>query len=106
MTRSEFNRAFRLADKRDVELSDADDSHLHGCALPAFTRTPTTIAPVAKMIRWHCLMLNGEWDHDALHELQSIARSKLELVGAGSDQHENSFQRREDVIEILSSFWK
>jgi hypothetical protein len=100
MTKAEFNRAFELANDRTVDLSDVDDTHLYGCALPEFQRVTTEIGPVAKMIRWHCLMMNGQWDHETLNEMRAIARYKFELVGVGSDALIESCRATGDILAI------
>lgn len=101
MTKSEFQRAFDVACDRNVDLSDVSDEHLHGCGLPGFQRVTTTIAPVAKLIRWQCGCLNGSWDHEALQDMRAIARVKFELIGVGSDAFEDEGRRSRDTLRML-----
>lgn len=103
MTKAEFNCAFELARDRSVDFSDADDSHLHGCALPGFERVTTTIGPVAKLIRWQCLQFNGQWDQEALNEMRAIARYKFELVGVGSDAVADEHKAIGDLMALTRS---
>lgn len=87
MTKQEFSRAFDIAADTNIDLSDVSYDHLHGCGLPDFQRTTTTIMPVARLIRWQCLYIGHSigappsWDEEALGELKQIARLKFDLVG-------------------------
>lgn len=101
MTKAEFGRAFAIAGNRTIDLSDVSDAHLHGCGLPGFERVTTTIGPVAKLIRWQCQCLNGQWDDEALGEMRAIARNKFELVGPGSDAVIENVRATGDVLSLL-----
>lgn len=103
MTKAEFARAFTLASDRSVSLADVNDSHLHGCAMPGFEPVTTTLAPVAKMIRWQCSMFNGQWDHAELDELRKIARYRFDLIGAGSDAESAKAERAASAFDILEN---
>ena len=101
MTKAEFERAFAIARNRTIDLSDVSDAHLYGCALPEFERVATTIGPVAKLIRWQCQCLNGQWDQESLNEMRAIARYKFELVGPGSDAVIENVRATGDVLALL-----
>lgn len=103
MTRTEFNRAFELARDNSLDLSDVDERHLHGCGLPDFQRVMTTIAPVAKLLRWQCLMLNGDWDQEALTEMRRISRRNFELVGPGSDASAEDAKGTADTLRLITT---
>jgi hypothetical protein len=80
MTAKEFKRAFDLA-KSNADLSDVDDSVLHGCALPGFEPVTASIEAVAAFIRWQARYLNGRWNDAELTDLQNIFRRKVTMLG-------------------------
>ena len=63
-----------------LDLSATDDSMLYGFGLPHFEPVHTTIAAVAKVIRWQARQFNGQWDHPALDEVARIGRKKFLIV--------------------------
>lgn len=80
MTKAQFARAFKIAES-DIDLSDIDDSILHGCALHTFKPVSTTIEVVAKMIRWQARYLDGKgWDQNELQELQHCFKKNVFLL--------------------------
>ncbi len=78
MTKKELAEAVAIA-KGTWQLR-IDDSVLHGLLLPAFQPVTTTLEVVAKFLRWHCMMLNGEWDSEALNEMANALRRKVQIV--------------------------
>lgn len=85
MTRAEFNRAVLIAQSK-ADLSQVSDDHLHGCGLPGFEPVQTTLAAVAKFLRWQCQYIFGNgWDEQEMNNCWRIARSKFNIVGDGSD---------------------
>lgn len=62
------------------DLSEVDDSVLHGCALPGFKPVYATLEACAKLLRWQCLCLNGQWDSEAFNELCGIFRRKVTII--------------------------
>ena len=80
MKASDFRRAFALANS-DTDLSAVDDSILYGCGLPTFTPVVATLEMVAKLIRWQCWRLDGQWDGEALNEMRDILKRKVVALG-------------------------
>lgn len=78
MKKAEFQRAVEIA-KSQEEITE-DDSHLYGCALPGFQPVFTSLKALAKLLRWQCLQLNGQWDEQALNEMWKIARYRFESI--------------------------
>lgn len=79
MDAGDFKRMMVTA-KSNRDLSHVDDSILHGCALPEFEPVVATIDQVARFVRWHALMLNGDWDSEQLTTLQTLFRRKVTMV--------------------------
>ncbi len=79
MNKAEFKRVFALA-KSDADLSDVDDSPLHGCALPEFQPVATTVEMVAKLVRWQGQDLFGGWDMEAVNEVHEIGRRRFLII--------------------------
>lgn len=84
MKASEFQKAFDIA-ASDADLSQVDDSILHGCALPDFQPRTATFRQLAKLIRWQARFImskpgGDQWDTEALTELKECLRRKLTLV--------------------------
>lgn len=80
MTKNEFSAAVKLA-KSNADLSNIDDSHLHGCALSDFQPVYTSLEAVAKLLQWQCRFLNGGWDERECNDLAHIAKRKFLIVG-------------------------
>ena len=80
MTKNEFSAAVKLA-KSNADLSNIDDSHLHGCALSDFQPVHTSLQAVAKLVRYQCAMFNGGWDESECNALALIAKRKFLIVG-------------------------
>ena len=57
---------------------------------------------MARLIRWQCLMLNSEWDHDELANMRPWARN-FELVGHGSDESVLEAKRTTSVMTLLDN---
>lgn len=86
MTKREFQVAAGIA-MSNRSLEKHSDDHLYGCGLPDYKQTDTTLASLARHIRWQCQMLNGDWDHEELKECWRIARYRLLAIGPGSDNY-------------------
>lgn len=76
MKATEFDRAWRLA-LSPADLTDADDSPLHGCGLPDFSPVRVPIEAVAKLLRWQAVYIGrGEgqpkYDGDELENMRKI----------------------------------
>ena len=80
MNKNEFSLALAMAQDRNIDLSNVDDTHLDGCGLPTFDKVATSIKAVAKLIRWQAQYLNGSWDMDEINNLRNISRRKFEIV--------------------------
>lgn len=75
MTKQQFDNAVAIA-RSNNDLSNVDDTILYGCALPDFKPVTVVLEACAKFIRWHCVMLNGQIDAEALNEMRLISRKK------------------------------
>lgn len=81
VTKAEFSAAYDIA-KSDRDLSGVDDSVLYGCASREFPPVMCNLETLARMIRWQCQMLNGQWDCEALTELHKMCRTKVTIIGS------------------------
>jgi hypothetical protein len=79
MTNAEFKNAFEIANS-NADLSGIDTEILFGYGLPEFAPVAATVETVAAVIRWECLMLNGEFDSLALDNLHRIFRRKVTVI--------------------------
>ena len=79
MTKQQFDKAVTIACGQQ-DLSQVDDSVLHGCALPHFQPATITLEAAAKFIRWHATCLNGQVDSEALNEMRNLSRKKWLVV--------------------------
>ena len=79
MTKDEFTRVFALADS-DTDLSEVDDTPLHGCGLPGFQTVSATVEMVAKLVRWQGQYMLGGWDMDAVNEVRQLGRRRFEII--------------------------
>jgi len=80
MTLAQFQTACKAAQNPTLDLSATDDTMLFGCGLPGFKPVHTTLAAVAKLIRWQAIRFNGQWDAEALNEIATIGRKKFLIV--------------------------
>jgi hypothetical protein len=81
MTKAEFAKAWALA-RSNADLSAVDESILHGCGLADFAPVATTLAAVAKLLRWQCLYILGDgFDAEELNNCHTILRRKAQIVG-------------------------
>lgn len=83
MNKQEFKQAFKLAQSA-ADLSKVSTDHLFGCGLRDFQPTVTTLDAVAALLRWQGLMFNGQWDMEAVNDIEYISRKKFNLVDGGS----------------------
>jgi|688.fasta_scaffold123216_1 hypothetical protein len=79
MTNAEFKNAAEIA-KSNADLSGIDTAILFGYGLKSFGSVAATVETVAAVIRWDCLMLNGEFDSLALDNLHRIFRHKVTVI--------------------------
>lgn len=80
MTLAQFQVAIKAAQNPTLDLTATDDSMLFGYGLPEFKPVHTTIAAVAKVIRWQARQFNGQWDMVELDALAKLARRKFIIV--------------------------
>lgn len=80
MTTKEFKQVVKMIES-GVDLSQFDDSTLHGCALPGFEPVHTTLGAVAKLVQYQARTFAGTWDASELNELARIAKRKFLIVG-------------------------
>lgn len=80
MTLIQFQKACAAAKNPNLDLSATDDTMLFGYGLPSFRQTHTTLAAVAKILRWDALQFNGEWDAESLNQIGEIGRKKFLIV--------------------------
>lgn len=77
MTAKQLKIALAMAQEVDRDLSRYDDGALEGCGLPDFEPVEASLGAVARLLRWQCLMLNGEWDWREYNEnMRPILLSK------------------------------
>ena len=81
MNKNDFQRAFDVADNKDIDLSGVDMEVLFGCGLPNFEPVTADIRTVAAHLRWQAKLLNGQWDSEALNDCRNILRYKVTMVG-------------------------
>jgi hypothetical protein len=79
MTNAQFTNAIEIA-KGNADLSAIDTEILFGYGLRNFAPVAATMETVAAVIRWECVMLNGEFDSIALDNLHQIFRRKVTVV--------------------------
>lgn len=80
MTKAQFSKAWQIA-QSNQDLSNIDDTILHGCGLPKFQRVVTTIETVAKLLRWQCCNMFGDgFDANELANMASIAKNKFNVL--------------------------
>jgi hypothetical protein len=79
MTNAQFTNAIEIA-KGNADLSAIDTEILFGYGLRNFAPVAATVETVAAVIRWECVMLNGEFDSIALDNLHQIFRRKVTVV--------------------------
>jgi hypothetical protein len=79
MTNAQFTNAIEIA-KGNADLSRIDTQILFGYGLRNFAPVAATLETVAAVIRWECVMLNGEFDSIALDNLHQIFRRKVTVV--------------------------
>lgn len=80
MTIEQLQKAFAIANDRNVDLSNVDDTNLFGFGLPTFAPVYTTLQAVAKVIRWQALQFNGQWNAEALNEVAQLGRKKFLIL--------------------------
>jgi hypothetical protein len=91
MTKTEFSRALALA-QSDVDLGTVDFLP-NGYGTRDVKSFPATIEMIAKELRWRCRMLNGFWNREEIAESMEVMRRKVALVGVGSDEGQNIWER-------------
>jgi hypothetical protein len=79
MTNAQLTNAIEIA-KGNADLSAIDTEILFGYGLRNFAPVAATLETVAAVIRWECVMLNGEFDSIALDNLHQIFRRKVTVV--------------------------
>lgn len=82
MNKKEFSEILEIVQNKEIDLSEIDELILHGCALPEF-KYPVYVTrkQVAKLIRWDCLMWNGEFNSEELNQIGIIGKRKFRIVG-------------------------
>ena len=78
MTAAQFKKAFKLA-QSDSDIN-ADDSNLYGFGCSDFKPAITTIAAVAKTIRWQCATFAGTWDMKEAQAIKELGRKRFIIV--------------------------
>ena len=82
MNKKEFTEILEIVQDKRIDLTDVDETILHGCALPDY-QFPVFVTrkQVAKLIRWDCLQFNGEFDAEELNNIGIIGKRKFRIVG-------------------------
>ena len=82
MNKKEFSEIMEIVQNKEIDLSNIDELILHGCALPDYQYPVyVTRKQVAKLIRWDCLLFNGEVGSEALNNIGIIGKRKFIIVG-------------------------
>ena len=82
MNKKEFTEILEIAQDSRIDLTDVDETILHGCALPDFQYPVfTTRKQVAKLVRWDCMLFNGEIGSEELNQIGIIGKRKFIIVG-------------------------
>ena len=80
MTSQQFKQAFQIADNFDIDLTGVDNNNHFGFGLSTFKPIYTTIAAVAKTIRYQGLCFNGNWDMEAVNEIARFGKTKFIII--------------------------
>lgn len=83
MNKAEFQRAFKIAEKRAEAGVDYDWSALEvlaGCGTFEVKKVSCTVEAVAELIRYQARCLDGLWDHNEINNLADIAKRKFLIV--------------------------
>ena len=80
MTKAELSQAVAIA-KSNADLAGVDTSHMVGYGLNSFEPVHVTLDMVASMIRYQCIMFNGDIDGNELNELADAGRRKFIVIG-------------------------
>jgi hypothetical protein len=75
------DKSQRFVDDRGKEI--VDTSIFDGFALYGFQPVTCTLRQLAALVRWQCVMMNGEIDAEKLNELADAGRHKFTVVGLG-----------------------
>jgi len=79
VTKAEWAKAYDMA-KSDVDLSQFEIDLFYGYGLPDFKPVIVPIQCFARLIRWQCQYLNGNWDCEALNELHKVSRGRITIL--------------------------
>ena len=80
MNAIEFRKAVLIAKTKKVDLSMVNDDALFGFGLSTFDPTHTTLAAVAKTIRWQAGPFAGGWDEEAISEVGKAGRRNFIII--------------------------
>lgn len=80
MNKNELNAALKIAKSKE-NLLNVDISIFDGFGLSDFCPVNVTIRQVARLIRYQCIMLNGELDAKNFNELCYFARKRFSVFG-------------------------
>jgi hypothetical protein len=87
MTKSEFNKACKIAFDKNVSFVDEngnmneDISVFDGFGLSDFQPITVSLRCLAALIRWQCLCFNGNINQDELNNIAIIGKKKFTVVG-------------------------
>ena len=94
MTRNELSLAVSLAQSYEkLELGTFIGKHgsqrlidlFNGYALSDYNPVHITIRDLAALVRYECMMMNGELDTAALQEIAEVGKAKFIIIGLGDD---------------------
>lgn len=80
MTLAQFRRAWAVAKDKDVDLSHEDLDVFWGFGLSDFTKVTCTIGQVARLIRWQCQELSGNWDMEAADDIRRLGKNRFIVI--------------------------
>ena len=98
MTRNELSLAVAMA-QSDEELPTFIGENgsqrlidlFNGFGLADFAPVHVTIRDLAALVRYECIMMNGEIDNAALTEISELGKTKFIVVGLGDDDIDDLF---------------
>ena len=80
MTKSEFQRAWALAQSDEELINKVDLGPFDGFGLPEFKPVVVTTAQVAALLRWQGQYIFGGWDMEAVNQVRQLGRRRFEVI--------------------------
>ncbi len=84
MTKAQLAKAFNVA-KSDADVSNEDISIFDGFGLNGFLPVYCTIGQLARLIRWQCQYMNGEWDMEEFQVIAYFGKKRFMILECDND---------------------